>query len=853
MHSNPHSETPNFPSSPRSSRARAMDAMRPAPAESEEVVGLDDAGDFWFWATNDGALKTVDKRELENSLRKGEIPADALVWRAGWGEWLRAAEVKELAPSISPAARLTLATPTMSPDATHPPPIPKGNGHLAPIIPVASTPMNDKPVTQLLVETELSAEELQPIKAAPPPPKSSAPARPKSSVPPRPKSMPPQPPRTGAKAAPIIPAKSTAKNDKPETIDIPVDEIDVQAEPNEPAPPSANWKEVAAAKVAHKPEASPIVPAASSPKNDPPTGEIAAAEIEFVEEKKATLSDLEASLPARAKPAAFKSTMLGMPAAAPAPVAAPPAPAPVAPVAAAPAAAPAAPAAAAPAAEAPATAFKSTMLGMPAAPAAAAPAPAPVVAAPVAAPVIQEQVVAADAIVPVSDPENEAPTMVKESPLNAPAQADPLPSWSADVDAEVAAAQAAQAALPVPTPPPPAVARPSYESITPPKKSNLGLLLGGIGMVVVLGVATVGAGLFYFKPWESKDTAATTTKPTSVKPTESAAPAGVASSTAACKVTTTGKQVAPAIFLGIPPYVAMAGDQVAVGFAESTSKAVGITVNPSSLASSQVMTRASTSAITGVVPVMDGGKVSFVVDREGPLKVAHTVDAKERFVIGMGEKGYARTVGSNTPELLWPFEAEKLTEARVASVDGVGHAVTFRKGGRVGEIAVGWLNADGSKKTELATVDAGGPRVGTPTLAAGERDILVTFAARSEDSSPWGMRYAKAAHGEVPKTSRELDIPAGGPGKEAISPTAAGLPGNRWLVQWTEGPAGERTVRAQTFDGDMNPLGEPMRLAPAGQEAGQGVIAMQGETATAFYMVKSGSSYQLWATALSCK
>ena len=612
MQSNPFTETPNFPSSPGSSRSRAMDANWPAPDEREGVVA-DDAGEFWFWATNDGALKTVDRRELENSLRKGEIPTTALVWKAGWGEWLRAAEVKELGPSISPSARLSPAAPKMSPDATHPPPIPKGNGHLAPIVPVASTPANDKPVTQLLVEAELGADELEPVKIVPPP-------RPKSSAPPAP---------NRAKAAPIIPAKSTAKNDKPETIDVPVDEIDVEVEAE--APPSANWKEVAAPRAAHKPDPAPIVPAKSSPKNDPPTGEIDAGEIEFVEEKKATLSDLEASIPAKAQapaPAGFKSTVLGMPAAPQA--------------AKAPAAAPAAKAE-----KAPTPIGKSTMLGMPAAPpAGASPQPvAPAVAT--AAPKITEREASTqlrDAIVPVSDPENEAPTIVKESPLNAD-QPAPLPSWSEEVDAQIAQPEAA---LPAPTPPPPAAARQSYESITPPKKSSMGLLLGGIGMVVILGGATVAAGLAYLKPWDTteQDAAKTAAAP----PTESAAPAEPDLSTVACKVTKKGKEISGSAYLGVPPYVAVSGDKVAIGFAAKKTNAIGVSVNATSLASTEVMTRASTSAITSVVPVFEGDKPSFIVDSAGTLKRAHTVVAKERFVIGLGPKGFRLHRGNRCAE-----------------------------------------------------------------------------------------------------------------------------------------------------------------------------------------------------------
>jgi hypothetical protein len=186
----------------------------------------------------------------------------------------------------------------------------------------------------------------------------------------------------------------------------------------------------------------------------------------------------------------------------------------------------------------------------------------------------------------------------------------------------------------------------------------------------------------------------------------------------------------------------------------------------------------------------------------------------------------------------------------VASVDGIGHVVTFR---RSGEIRLGWLNADGSKKTGLGTVSAADAKVGTPSVAASEHGVLVTFAARANATAPWHVRLAHGKPGALPTRASELSLPEGGPGGEAIAPAPAALPGGRWLLQWTEGKPGARVVRAQALDSKLAPLGKAVTLSPKGVEAGQGAVAVSGEQAVATYLVKSATGYELWANALSCK
>ncbi len=75
----------------------------------------------------------------------------------------------------------------------------------------------------------------------------------------------------------------------------------------------------------------------------------------------------------------------------------------------------------------------------------------------------------------------------------------------------------------------------------------------------------------------------------------------------------------------------------------------------------------------------------------------------------------------------------------------------------------------------------------------------------------------------------------------------------RWLLQWTEGGAGERVVRVQILGADLAPLGDALRVSAAGKEAGQGVIAVAGDKAASFQLVKGDKGYELWGTALGVK
>ena len=81
-------------------------------------------GREWAWATEHAAPEWATTVELVSWLARGELPPHTLVWKPGWGEWLPALQVTELAaafPSVTPGSR-RVARPAAG--AAEPPPVP---------------------------------------------------------------------------------------------------------------------------------------------------------------------------------------------------------------------------------------------------------------------------------------------------------------------------------------------------------------------------------------------------------------------------------------------------------------------------------------------------------------------------------------------------------------------------------------------------------------------------------------------------------------------------------------------------------------------------------------------------------
>lgn len=343
---------------------------------------------------------------------------------------------------------------------------------------------------------------------------------------------------------------------------------------------------------------------------------------------------------------------------------------------------------------------------------------------------------------------------------------------------------------------------------------------------------------------------------TNPRVTTSSGAAAAPPANAQCLLTHPAERLAPSIVISIPPLLAAVpkASRLAVGFAASAENALGVTIDPESLSVQRVFSRHVDEPLSGVVPMTRGGKLAFAADDgNAPLRDARSLNTRPPVLLGMNDAGFARVVGGGAPELIWPGVGnQRVTDVRVATAPSGDHVVTFRQGGQSGRVMVGWLGPHGEKKSELRAVQPEGHYVGTPVVAANDRAILVAFSARAEKDAYWGVQLAESRLGKLPSRSQAFAIPPGGPGIETMSPAVVGMPGGRWMVQWTEGSRGEHVVRVQMLNADLNPIGDAVTVSAKDANAGQGVIWVHGKNALSLYLVATTKGHELWGAALKC-
>src|SRR3954463_12156844 len=96
--------------------------------ETEAAFAEDGAssnGACWAWVTEHRTPESASTAQLVSWFYRGELPPHTLVWKRGWGEWLPAMQVAELAaafPSVTPGSR-RVARAVLTGELT-PPPVP---------------------------------------------------------------------------------------------------------------------------------------------------------------------------------------------------------------------------------------------------------------------------------------------------------------------------------------------------------------------------------------------------------------------------------------------------------------------------------------------------------------------------------------------------------------------------------------------------------------------------------------------------------------------------------------------------------------------------------------------------------
>jgi hypothetical protein len=130
---------------------------------------------------------------------------------------------------------------------------------------------------------------------------------------------------------------------------------------------------------------------------------------------------------------------------------------------------------------------------------------------------------------------------------------------------------------------------------------------------------------------------------------------------------------------------------------------------------------------------------------------------------------------------------------------------------------------------------------------------MAAWADRASADDPWSLRWVRFKAGDSPGTPKTFTPPAGGQGGQAMSPGITAVPGGRFLLVWTEGPASLHHVRALTLSLDGVPVGRPLEISADGANAGQGQAAVgtAGGGVVAF-LESSDGGFRVAATPISC-
>ncbi len=293
---------------------------------------------------------------------------------------------------------------------------------------------------------------------------------------------------------------------------------------------------------------------------------------------------------------------------------------------------------------------------------------------------------------------------------------------------------------------------------------------------------------------------------------------------------------------------------LAVGYGRTASEPRGLVYD---MDTGQITsTHEPDSKVDGLVrvaPLESNARITFAAVAAEQDGITHAIylRAEKPMLVGVvGDDLAVLAEAGATPRPLWkvpgPITRLQVAPFGVNAVGGFG--VVYIASDRV------WYGAaktDGTILHEPAALESAG-KVGKPMLASNGRDVSVVYAEGVPGDVPVRVRWAHGPISEPLTTAPFVELPAGGPGGDAIAPDIAALPENRWILVWTEGREGDRALRAQTFDSRRVRVGSALRVSPETGNFGQGTLAVVGDRAAVAFLLKT-DSYQLWGTVLQCR
>ena len=310
-------------------------------------------------------------------------------------------------------------------------------------------------------------------------------------------------------------------------------------------------------------------------------------------------------------------------------------------------------------------------------------------------------------------------------------------------------------------------------------------------------------------------------------------PTPAPASLAACTVSGPPHVIGPSATVTAGVEVVRLGDDLALGFAPTDHDAIAVRLDPASLSASATTKAHVRDTVRRVTPLTDAkGALSLVIDadrKNDRLQGRRTVLGDPPVQLGAsdGHLAFSRVGGRAVRSALGRSTrapASTLCAAPPRTPASARSRWRFAAAARCGWA---WRPAHATlaPKGDLSHIEGLGTAVGSPAIAlgGGVRDGRVVgppVDRRAVAAALDALRRGRRRH-RAPETFRP---PAGGKGEQTMSPALTALPGGRFLLVWTEGPASGHDVRALTLNaGGQAPRGAARHLQPGHQRrAGSG-------------------------------
>jgi hypothetical protein len=299
-----------------------------------------------------------------------------------------------------------------------------------------------------------------------------------------------------------------------------------------------------------------------------------------------------------------------------------------------------------------------------------------------------------------------------------------------------------------------------------------------------------------------------------------------------------------------PTFAALAAGKVALGYAQTTFYAFGVTVDLKMLNATPSFHEYRKQPLFSVIPSYEKDQLLFVTQRQPSDVISGAaLSGASQLVVGQTKNGLSLSSAGGHPRQLWPLPSGHTISVPVAAhLENGDFALALRLDGNGGGVQLGLLDDQGKPKGDLAQVQSRATEFGEPGLTVRGNTTALVFAGRKGDEANWNIYAALGKNGALPTEAKPLAL-----GTPNNTNTFIGPLGEKYfLLLYSEKSALESVTKAVVLDEDFKVQGSPIEVSTETQLSSAAALWSGGTEALAVFFVTNGGNTEMWGTSLRC-